>query len=96
MNGNTSDNLSDYEAKIREYQKEWDELDQKMIGDPDEIAKYVNWSKRKNALACRDECDTKIMMLLADCGRAGARLKDIWPRIGLTTCLTFGMLYEFL
>jgi hypothetical protein len=88
MNGNTSDNLSDYEAKIREYQKEWDELDQKMIGDPDEIAKYVNWSKRKNALACRDECDTKIMMLLADCGRAGARLKDIWPRIGLTKANT--------
>jgi hypothetical protein len=60
MNGNISDNLSDYEAKIREYQKEWDELDQKMIADPDEIAKYVNWSKRKNALAWRDECDTKI------------------------------------
>jgi hypothetical protein len=53
MNGNTSDNLSDYEAKIREYQKEWDAWSQKMIGDPDEIANYVNWSKRKNALVWR-------------------------------------------
>jgi hypothetical protein len=88
MNGNTSDNLSDYEAKIQEYQKEWDAWSQKMVDEPDNIAEYVNWSKRKNALAWRDECDTKIMMLLADCGKAGARLKDIWPRIGLTKANT--------